>query len=486
MKNDNINYFYVDKSEDPVVQAKNLRGFINNKLKNKNFSNFLNAISKNFSLPKETVEFETKQYLIRNHDFVNGKFRNIFNFTVTFKSLLIFILSYIFILIFSKKITLKKNVDIIYDECESENEINRVKNLGKHFKSYSIISPLNLKGNPNIFQFRKYMGCDRDFLLGNAKTIVLKNFFHSIYYSFSEKTNLVSIYLHIFKKLIKYETIFNQIQSKYLLQERHYTTSAIKNYIFKKKGGRITTCLQKNIIQIGETGFCINTDILFSLGKKGTEVLKFTDSQILKIIPAGSTFMENWLNLKKEEEKIYDLVNFAGNDVPLFAVKDNYMKNYYEHLRWLARLSKEYPELKIIIKHHSNNEKTDINEMRIIEGTSIRRVVKGESNNSINHTSYGYGINAKFICTWCSTIAYEFLGNKKPCFFLDPNLENNSWLHYENYNSFMRIGSYEQFKEKALDAIFHNKLPVIKNEEDFCLKSDNVSKIIYDNLKKNI
>ena len=65
MKNDNINYFYVDKSEDPVVQAKNLRGFINNKLKNKNFSNFLNAISKNFSLPKEIVEFETKQYLIR-------------------------------------------------------------------------------------------------------------------------------------------------------------------------------------------------------------------------------------------------------------------------------------------------------------------------------------------------------------------------------------------------------------------------------------
>ena len=55
----------------------------------------------------------------------------------------------------------------------------------------------------------------------------------------------------------------------------------------------------ENIIQIGETGFCINTDVLFSIGRKGTEILKSTDCQINKIVPVGSTFMENWINLKR-------------------------------------------------------------------------------------------------------------------------------------------------------------------------------------------
>ena len=66
-----------------------------------------------------------------------------------------------------------------------------------------------------------------------------------------------------------------------------------------KNKGIVTSCLQKNIIQIGETGFCINTDILFSIGRKGTKILKSTDSQINSIIPVGSTFMEYWINLKK-------------------------------------------------------------------------------------------------------------------------------------------------------------------------------------------
>ena len=479
MNNNNINYFYVDKGDDPIVQARNLTAFINTKIKNKNFSRFLNKVSKNLSLPLEVVEFETKQYFIQNHNFVTGKFKNIFKVLFIFQASLEFIFTTIYILIFSKKKNFKKKVEIIFDECETKNEINRVKNIAKYFKNYLVISPIKLNNDLNIFQFRKYKECDRDFLFKNFKKFFFDNFFNSIYFSFIEKTNLVAIYLHILKKFIKYETIFNQIRSKFLLQERHYTTSAIKNYIFKKKGGIITSCLQKNIIQIGNTGFCINTDALFSLGRKGTKILKSMNAQITNIVPVGSTFMESWSNLKKEEEPTYDLVYFAGNDMPLFSVQKNYMKNYYESLQWLTRFSKEYPDLKIIIKHHSNNKKIDKKEIQIISGTPIKRLVKGELNNGINHTSYGYGINAKFICTWCSTIAYEFISNKKPCYFLDPKLENNSWLHYEEYNSFVRISSYEQFRKKAIDAIFYNKSFIVKNSEDFCLKSDNVAKNIY-------
>ena len=53
--------------------------------------------------------------------------------------------------------------------------------------------------------------------------------------------------------------------SKYL-QDPDYLFSLL-TILVKKNGGKITSCLQKNIIQIGETGFCINTDVLFSIGR---------------------------------------------------------------------------------------------------------------------------------------------------------------------------------------------------------------------------
>ena len=41
----------------------------------------------------------------------------------------------------------------------------------------------------------------------------------------------------------------------------------------------------------------------------------------------------------------------------------------------------------------------------------------------------------------------------------------------------MRLGTYEDFKKKAMDSIFKNKVTEIKGG-DFCLKSDNVLKHI--------
>ena len=115
MKNTNINYFHIDKSTEPLMQAKLLKDFINNKLKNENFSKFLNKISLSLALPIETVEFEAKQYLIKNHDFVTGKFKNILKFFSIFYTVVIFFFSFIYILLFSKKINFLKKVDIIYD-----------------------------------------------------------------------------------------------------------------------------------------------------------------------------------------------------------------------------------------------------------------------------------------------------------------------------------------------------------------------------------
>ena len=103
MKKTNINYFNIDKGEDPLIQANSLKKFINNKLKEDYFSKFLIKISSSLALPIETVEFETKQYLIRNHNFVTGKFKNIFKFSSIFYTILNFILVLFILNFFLKK-----------------------------------------------------------------------------------------------------------------------------------------------------------------------------------------------------------------------------------------------------------------------------------------------------------------------------------------------------------------------------------------------
>ena len=155
--------------EDPLIQANSLKKFINNKLKEDYFSKFLIKISSSLALPIETVEFETKQYLIRNHNFVTGKFKNIFKFSSIFYTILKFYFGFIYIILFSKKINFLKNVDIIYDECETKGEIERVKNLSKHFKTYLIISSVKIKNDNNVFYFGKYKNIEKYFLLKNIK-----------------------------------------------------------------------------------------------------------------------------------------------------------------------------------------------------------------------------------------------------------------------------------------------------------------------------
>ena len=44
---------------------------------------------------------------------------------------------------------------------------------------------------------------------------------------------------------MKYDFIFKSLISKYYIQSKLYDTSILKNYLFKKNGGKITSCTQK-------------------------------------------------------------------------------------------------------------------------------------------------------------------------------------------------------------------------------------------------
>ena len=157
--------------------------------------------------------------------------------------------------------------------------------LAQEFKSFKTISDKKLDGSKNNFIFYKYIGTNKILFKKKCFNLFFYNFFLVHKLSLLEKTNLFPLVTTLIKRILKYETIFSYISGKYLFQERPYATSAIKNFLFKKYGGDKSCCTQRILFHLGSTSFYINTDILFSLGRKSHSGLRLTGSKIGKIVP---------------------------------------------------------------------------------------------------------------------------------------------------------------------------------------------------------
>ena len=59
------------------------------------------------------------------------------------------------------------------------------------------------------------------------------------------RVNLFPIALQIIHSYLKFKSIFKLNNAKYVIEERHYDTNAVKNYLFKKYGGISATTIQK-------------------------------------------------------------------------------------------------------------------------------------------------------------------------------------------------------------------------------------------------
>ena len=483
MKSIPINEFSIDTEIDPYKKSKQLVFYLDNKVKESQFTAFIQFFSEKLNIPENVVSFEIKQYLMRNHNFKLGKFKKIFNLNKIFISSIIYCLSIFYIFLNSKKKNKKELCDIIFDEIESKEEISRVLNIKKKFKSFKIISSNHELTNNDIFCFSKYKDCDREYLFSNYHFFGLNFLIKSLTYSISEKTNYIDLATYIIKKTIKYHSIFGQVQGQFLYQERHYTTSAIKNYLFKHHGGKVVSCFQKNLIHLHDTGFYVTTDILFSLGKKTTLTMKFCGSKIKKIIPVGSIFLETkWFKSKKTKVPKHDIIVFVGNNTLNFATNKEFKKNYIEHLKWIVNISNDFPNLKVAIKHHFNNKNIDNEEREIIKNSKVKTIMS--DNKGDKNYSYGYAFNSVFACTFVSTIAYELIGHNKSCFFLDPNGKNLEFLNKEKYNEKWKIKSYKEFKEKVEKIVIKKKKENIINRQDFCILSKNVANKISSHLRK--
>ena len=468
------------------LEVKNINSNIKKLTQKKIFQILISKFSLIFKIPEHIIENEARQIISRNFDYKNKKILKFTSFKNFFKNLfLILSLSILFILTFflRKKIIKKKRVELIIDGALKYSEAFHFNELTKNFKKVGFISKKKFLNRKNI----SYFDHSYFFISTNEYSFLtrLKFLYFVILLFFISALNFKNYYFIFFEiiyKLLKYDYIFKSIISKSYIQSKFYDTSILKNYLFKINGGKITSCTQKNLLEVGLSSF-IYTDIFFSIGKNTWHLLKKLDGNCKKIYPVGSLYMESdWFKKKKDLKNIEktDLLVLGINTVLRhykLHITDAFDKNYYKFIKWVAVFSQKFPKLSIAIKHHGNFPH-DPKESEIIKKTNIKLQVES---NSVNG-SYANAFQSKVLCSFGSTMIFELLGHNVPGYFIDPSYENQQFFELLPQSKKWRIKNYKEFERKILRVINSKKME-IKNKNLYCLNSNRVSKRIAKFLK---
>ena len=479
-----LKLFQLNRNKKISLLFNDLKFFIKNFVEDKNTKIFTKYISKNLEIPVDTLQKEFKIILFKNFENLHGRFNKKFKFkNIFFSSMEYFLLTF-YIYFFSNKDKLKsKRYDVIIDDIDRDNSPKRFLSLKNFCKIAFICSDKKYKGNFFIL-FDSWKSCSKKISFVDHPNKIFKIFFITLYYSFKTSNNFFPIVIDFVKTISKYETIFRKTYSDFLIQERHYNTSELKNYIFKKFKGKQSCVTQKNILQMNGPGMYVHADIFFALGRKTADYLEDFEGEAKKIIPVGSLAMEYNYYKRKDINKTstFDLLVFASDHNKIFhSGYNSYYDEYIKHFDWVKKFSLHYPNFKIGIKL-----KSVITDEKVIKKFEQIKNVTFLFDKKELSDSYYFAHNAKAICTWSSTLAFEFLGSGRIVYFIDPGLRNISFLPNDNYIKKFKISKYQEFDNKILLQINKPKLRFYKNkilQENFCLNSANVTKKILQSLK---
>jgi hypothetical protein len=448
-----------------------------------------NYFEKTYDLPEIVVKQSIRQYIAKSYLFKSGKF----NFKLTIKNIPKSIFNYtalIYALFFVNFKTKVKDFKLIIDVVTSSGEMRRWEKLLNLFgadKVLCITRDINLKK-----KFSKYNFYNKKSFRGINILDLLKSIFNEFFFgiwvilriSLKTRVNLLPISIKIIHEYLIFKSLFKLNKSEYIIQEKHYGTEPIKNYLFKKLGGTASTSIQKNIIQLSPIFFYLDLDILFSLGEKGCSRLYEYGGRIDNIEPIGSLFMEHyWFDNQNECKKKFDIAILGINTSNAYErldAYDKFMDDNYSLYQWVARLSTENPEYKIVLIHHASAGEDKI-ENDILSSSNVKILDK-------NHNSYEIAFSSKMAITYGSTMGYELNAHNLPTFFIDPG-NRCSFLPEKGigYIDSMRINSYESLSLIAKEIINKNKLLVNKEKNslnNLCLDSSDVSYKIYRYLMK--
>jgi len=481
--------FKLDRKLSPEVQNNLLTKFIDEFYKNKIFQNLINDLSNIFNIPQEKFDQDIKLYLITNFQNSKGKFFPKFS---TFNSIFSFFkytFLYLWILFYqSKKNTNKSYFELIIDDISHKDEAFRFKNFIKYFKSSIFISRVSLQKDFNYYLFNRYKNLNLESSINNKKLKVFFYYFKVLFFSLKNRTNYCEMIFKMINLIIKYESIFYSLKSRYLIQERHFTSSKLKNFIFKKNGGKKTLLFQRNIAQLNGPGMYTYSDIFFSLGNKTHLQYIKCKSHFKKIYPVGSFFMQAVKFEKKKQSSIpyFDLIHIASNMNYFQDTHYKFLDDWIEQFNWLKKLNYKFPKLKICIKGRKydgmRKNKIFSNFLKNSSITFIDEHYEDKDSNKFNHDSshsYDYALNSKVVCTWQSTMGFELLSLNKFCMFLDPGGRNSAHLPNDNFHNKVKVTSYENF-EKLFFEIYESRFDFKTiNTDDYCLNSDNTHEKIF-------
>jgi hypothetical protein len=385
-------------------------------------------------------------------------------------------------MLFSLQISQKKKnkkFNLIIDNVISSAEMMRWNKLINIFGSENVLcvtSDVNLKQKfPNNHIHQKKLFRDIN-ILDLLKSIFFEfsiGLWVVIKASIKVRFNLLSITIRIIHEYLSYKSLIEHNKSKYLIQEKHYGTQPIKNFLFKKLGGIASTSIQKNIIQLDPIYFYMDLDILFSFGESGCERLNDYGGRIDCIKPVGSLFMESlWFEKKKQIKKKYDIAILGVNMINRLDSFDKFQDDYYSLYNWAAKLSIDNPNYNIVLIHHASvGLEQDEYEKNLLKGSNIKILDK-------NLDSYEAAFSSKFGITYSSTMGYELNAHNLLTLFIDPG-HRNSFLPEKNhqYLDRLRINSYEELNILAKKIIDYKNfnIDLKKNSDDVCLESSNVA-----------
>ena len=460
--------------------ADEIYNLINNYTDQEDLLVLYNYFEQRYGLPQRAVKQKIRQHLGRSYLFKRKKFksrlhvRNIPKYIFLYGAL-------IYALFFTKKNKIE-NYTLIIDNIESQHELVRFEKL------------LNLVGANKVLCITKNIDISEDFpgynfvntklfrnfkmkdLLGVISSEIFTGIRTVLRVSIKTRVNLFPIALQIIHSYLNFKSIFESNKAQYMIQERHYDTNSIKNYLFKQLGGVASTTIQKNIFQNDPINYYMDIDILFSLGKSGYEDMLHYGGCVSSVKPVGSMFMEYyWFDKKPSIEKKYDIAILGINTSNEYDRLDSYsdfMDDYYSLSRWAAKLSLERPDFKIVLVHHASAGE-DFIESDILKGSNVEVLNK-------NIDSYKTAFSSKCAITYGSTMGYELNAHHLDTFFVDPGYRC-SFLPILGDGAIdkMRIKSYEEFC-LVMDEVVCKDAKFVSNTETdaWCMESSEVARKI--------
>jgi len=478
-----IQEFLLDRDKNITEINKELMSFIDGFVSESNFIKLLKWISFKTKISINSLQSDSRIYTFRQFINSEGRFKKNFQLKYLLYDSIKFLLVFFYIKFFSRKVKNTVNCELIVDDISPYTKPERFEKLNELCDAIFISSTKLNKFYKTFLFKKKYTNCINSSKVCNGYLFFLNLYFKIFYCSLLTGTNLFPLIMRLLLTYLKYETVFSYVKSKFLIQERHYGTSEIKNEIFHKHGGKLTSAIQKNILQVNGPGMYIHSDVLFTLGTKTAEFCAHLGGKVKFIVPVGSLFMERDFFNRKEKNnfKSYDLLVFASNhEGTAHSGYNSYFSDYYLNFQWIQKFCEEFPNFKIAIKLKKINEHKEL--IKIFSTTKNIEFLTDTENNWTD--SYFLGAKAKALCTWSSTLGFEFIGFGKECYFLDPGARNIGFLPNSNYIKSAKVINFEEFKKKIIDLIENNSNnEMLKNKENFCMYSDNVSENILKNLR---